>query len=118
MSDILTWPATIIFEDGTEKSCDSIHDVPTGRPFRRKGERGPDDLLDLLILVCDSRCGAMQAVAHAWYRARQEFDLSDDDPYEAIKRLRAMIDHLEVVRLQMLEVVLEKKIGRGNSDGV
>jgi hypothetical protein len=38
--------------------------------------------------VCDSQCGPMQAMADAWYRAEQEFDLQDDDPYEAIKRLR------------------------------
>ena len=41
--DQATWPITIIFEDGTEKICDAIHDVPIGRPYRRKGERGPDD---------------------------------------------------------------------------
>lgn len=38
--------------------------------------------------VCDSQCGPMQAMAEAWYRAEKEFDLPDDDPYEAIKRLR------------------------------
>jgi hypothetical protein len=68
-----------------------------GRRLRARGYKDEADLLDRLILrerVCDSQCGAMQAVADAWYRAEKEFDLSDDDPYEAIKRLRAMIDHL------------------------
>ena len=36
---------------------------------------------------CDAICGAMQSVAHSWYQAEKEFDLDDDGPYEAIKRL-------------------------------
>jgi hypothetical protein len=68
-----------------------------GLDLRARGYGAEADLIDRLILrerVCDSQCGAMQAVADAWYRAQTEFDLSDDDPYEAIKRLRAMLDHL------------------------
>jgi hypothetical protein len=68
-----------------------------GLGLRARGYAAEADLIDRLILrerVCDSQCGAMQAAADAWYRAEKEFDLSDDDPYEAIKRLREMIDRL------------------------
>jgi hypothetical protein len=62
--------------------------------LRARGYEAEADLLDRLVFrerVCDSQCGAMQAVADAWYRAEKEFDLSEDDPYEAIRQLRAVI---------------------------
>lgn len=51
--------------------------------------------------VCDSQCGAIQQVAAAWYRAEAEFDLSDDDPYEAIKRLR----EIESLAKQLVDAI-------------
>lgn len=76
---------------------DTPPETEYGRRLRALGYDAEADLIDRLILrerVCDSQCGAMQAAADAWYRAEKEFDLSDDDPYEAIKRLREMLDHL------------------------
>lgn len=50
--------------------------------------------------VCDSQCGPIQFMADAWYRAEREFDLPDDDPYEAIVRLR---EELEIARADIKE---------------
>lgn len=50
--------------------------------------------------VCDSECGPIQAIAHAWYRAEEEFYLPDEDPYAAIVRLR---EELEIARADIKE---------------
>ena len=82
----------------TEPSSQTTRTPPEtgyGSGLRARGFFAEADLIDHLVwreVICDSHCGADQAMAEAWYRAEREFCLEDYDTYEAIKRLMEAIN--------------------------